>query len=66
MLNHDELDLDTTIYKPWDFHAPQDCPPVFPLGGRILLCEAQGGMLQFNLMKLRSVNSNTKDEGGLV
>ena len=46
MLDHDELDLDTTIYEPWDFHDRWDSPANFPLGGQSLLQQAREGHLR--------------------
>ena len=46
MLNHDGLDLDTTVYEPWDFHNRWDSPANFPLGGQSLLRQAQEGHLR--------------------
>ena len=43
MLKLDELDLDTMIYKPWDFHDHWDSPANFLLGGQSLLQQAQEG-----------------------
>ena len=43
MFNHDDLNLDTTIYKPWDFDDPWDSLVNFLLGGKSLLQQAQEG-----------------------
>ena len=40
MLKLDELNLDTTVYEPWDFHDRWDSPVNFPLGGKSLLWQA--------------------------
>ena len=46
MPDHGDLDLDTTIYEPWDFHDPWDSPVNFPLGGQMLLRQVQEGHLR--------------------
>ena len=46
MLQLDKLDLDTTIYEPWDYHDCWDSPANFPLGGWSLLWQAQEGHLR--------------------
>ena len=46
MLKLDKLDLDTTVYKLWDFHDRWDSPANFPLGGQSLLWQAQEGHLR--------------------
>ena len=44
MLELDELDLDITIYEPWDFHDHWNSQN-FPLGGQMLLRQAWEGHL---------------------
>ena len=46
MFNHDDLNLDTTVYEPWDFHDRWDSPANFPLGGQMLLRQAREGHLR--------------------
>ena len=64
MLDHDELDLDTTIYKPWDFHDPWDSPVNFPLGGKSLLRQAREGHLRASFFVwerwMKSVSKDTQ------
>ena len=43
MFDLDNLDLDTTIYKPWDFHDRWDSLVNFLLRGQSLLRQAREG-----------------------
>ena len=45
MLELDELDLDTTVYEPWDFHNRWNSQN-FLLGGQMLLRQAREGHLR--------------------
>ena len=46
MLELDELDLDTTVYKPWDFHNHWDSLVNFPPGGQSMHRQAREGHLR--------------------
>ena len=50
MLDHDNLNLDTTIHDPWDFHDHWDSPVNFLLRGQMLLRQAQEGHLRASFL----------------
>ena len=64
MLKLNKLNLDTTVYKPWDFHDCWDSPANFPLGGQSLVQQAQEGHLRASFFIwekwMKTVSSDTQ------
>src|SRR6267378_2071675 len=64
MLDYEELDMDSTVYEPWDFHDPWDQPPVYWME-HLLLREVQAGGIRASFLLqdrwMLAVSKHTQD-----